>query len=346
MEHDKKWMQRCLDLAKQGIKGAFPNPLVGSVIVREGEVVGEGAHLRFGGPHAELNAISSVAETAKLAGATLYVNLEPCSHWGKTPPCVQAIIKSGIKRVVIGALDPTHAGGGAELLREAGIKVTTGVLNEECQVHNYRFFTYSAEQRPWIVLKWAMTADEFMAPESRERLQISCEESRKLSHLWRAEEAAILVGAQTVLTDDPELTVREVTGENPVRLVIDPDLRTAGERRIYRSDAPTWVFNCLKEEEAGTVSYLKLPKSEAFLPMLLLRLWEKGILSVIVEGGRATLDSFIEAGFWDEVRVFNAPLSFGRGLAAPDIPTSAVLVERSQSGADILAIYRPLPEWL
>ena len=286
MTNDEFYMQRCIQLAANGIQGARPNPMVGAVIVANGRIIGEGYHVRCGEGHAEVNAFASVRpeDEALLKDATIYVSLEPCSHYGKTPPCADLIIKKGVRRVVVGTIDPFAEvqGRGIRKLQEAGIDVTVGVLEKECQWLNRRFFTYHREHRPYIILKWAQTANGFA-------LQISNEQTQMLSHQLRAEEDAILVGHTTDVREHPQLTVRHWHGPNPKRIVLT-------------HNRP--------------------------LPQLMDDLYQHVIQSLIVEGGRQTLQSFIAAGLWDEIRVETGAMTVTDGTRAPQLPANVSLLSR------------------
>ncbi len=318
-------MSRCIQLAKNGLGTTYPNPLVGSVVVHSKRMIGEGWHYKAGTPHAEVNAINSVTETDLLNKATIYVSLEPCSHHGKTPPCADLIIKSGIKKVVIGSLDPNPqvAGNGVKKLMQAGCDVEVGVLEEECAYLNKRFFTFHQKKRPFIILKWAQTADGFIAPKNETRKEakpvwITNEYSRQLVHKMRAQEAAILVGTNTALQDNPSLTVRGWSGNNPVRLVIDKDLKIPTDYSLYNEDAETLVFNKSETAKKGKTNMLKIDFSEALIPQIINTAYKKGLQSIIIEGGAKTLQSFINLNLWDEANVFSGPIRFQEGTKAPD----------------------------
>ena len=303
--NDEIFMQRCIQLAANGIQGARPNPMVGAVVVAEGRIIGEGYHVRCGQGHAEVNAFASIRpeDEALLKDATIYVSLEPCSHYGKTPPCADLIIKKGVKRAVVGCVDPFAEvrGRGIRKLREAGIEVEVGVLEKECEALNRRFFTFHREQRPYIILKWAQTANGFIDDHFKP-VQISNDFTKMLSHKLRAEEDAILVGRVTEERDHPQLTVREWNGSNPKRLVID------------RSH-----------------------------PLNLESLYAHQIQSLIVEGGAKTLQSFLDKGLWDELRVeTNLGMTVGDGTRAPQIPAEAVVEETIKDGENQLVRYHQI----
>ena len=297
MSNDEKYMRRCLQLAANGIQGARPNPMVGAVIVANDRIIGEGYHVRCGEGHAEVNAFASVSpeDEALLKDATIYVSLEPCAHYGKTPPCAELIIKKGVRRVVVGCIDPFAKvqGRGIQMIREAGIEVTVGVLEKECQWLNRRFFTYHAKHRPYIILKWAQTADGFIG--------------QMLSHQLRAEEDAILIGHTTDAREHPQLTVRHWYGPNPKRMVLT-------------HDRP--------------------------LLQVIDDLYQQGIQSLIVEGGRKTHESFLEAGLWDEIRVESASFVVGDGTPAPQLPAEVILLSKKEIGGNTITSYRSRQELL
>ena len=310
MNH-KQYIQRCIEIGSNGLGTTAPNPMVGSIIVHDDKIIGEGYTSFYGGPHAEVNAINSVLDKTLLKEATLYVTLEPCSHFGKTPPCSDLIIKHMIPNIIIGTKD-THskvAGKGIEKLKASGCNVTVGVLEEACKIHHKRFFTYHNKQRPFIILKWAQTLDGYIAPfkkNKKEPVWITNEFSRQLVHKWRAEEHAILVGNKTVMEDNPSLTVRDWTGNNPIRIVIDTSNKLSKDCTIFDHQADTMIItgDDLKSNENYTKRICDI-------------LFGKQINSVIIEGGAQTLQSFIESNLWDEARVFTGNLKFRDGIKAP-----------------------------
>ena len=327
-------MARAADLALGGLGMVSPNPLVGCVIVNNDTIIGEGWHQKFGGPHAEVNAIASVKDKKLLNNATVYVNLEPCSHQGKTPPCSDLMIQSKIKRVVISNIDPNPlvGGKGMERLRSNKILVDENVLFEKGRDLNKRFFTFHEKNRPYIILKWAQTSDGYIARENYDSKWISSESSRKVVHKWRAEEDAILVGRGTVEHDNPRLNVRDWSGSNPTRVVIDPQLKLAGDFHIFDQITKTIVYNLTTERTQGILHFIRLPKIN-FLPDLLSNLVEQGIASIFVEGGATTLKCFIESGLWDEARVFESPQTFGKGIEAPKLsgaPGTVEMIEKDK----------------
>lgn len=317
------YMQRCIDLARKGIRSVAPNPMVGCVLVVNNKIIGEGYHQFFGGPHAEINAINNVLNPKALKKAILYVSLEPCAHIGKTAPCADLIIKKGIQNVVIGTRDPNPlvGGKGIEKLKNAGIEVEEGVLQDQCLELNKRFFTFHEKQRPYVILKWAQTLDGFLDKIREDNKQevnwISAPETKTLVHKWRSEEQSILVGRNTILNDNPSLTVREYGGSNPIRLVIDSQLQISGSLNVYSEDAPTIVFNRLKDATEKNIEFVKI--KETSTTNILDELYKRGIQSVFVEGGSRTLQYFIVDNVWDEARVIVGRKSFKEGYKAPVI---------------------------
>ena len=315
------YMQRCLDLALLGQGSVSPNPMVGCVIVKDDKIVGEGYHQKFGGPHAEVMAIAAVKEQHLLEGATVYVSLEPCVHFGKTPPCSNLLIEKKIAHVVIACKDPNPkvAGKGIERLQKAGIVVEVGMLNTAAQQLNKRFFCLHQKQRPHVVLKWAQTKDGFLdrlrTDDQKGINWISSEESRSLVHHWRSQEMSILVGKHTALNDNPSLTVRDVSGKNPIRILIDSQLQVQNDISLFSTDAPTLIFNRLKNEKKENIEWIKIPETST--KYILDELYQRGIHSVMVEGGSRTLQYFIIDNVWDEAYVLVGDLYFGEGVKAP-----------------------------
>ncbi|MBL7721165.1 MAG: bifunctional diaminohydroxyphosphoribosylaminopyrimidine deaminase/5-amino-6-(5-phosphoribosylamino)uracil reductase RibD [Chitinophagaceae bacterium] len=337
-------MHRCLELAKLGAGHVAPNPMVGAVLVHEGRIIGEGWHKEYGEAHAEVNCINAVQEEDRqfISQSILYVSLEPCAHHGKTPPCADLIIRHKIPKVVIGCRDPFKEvdGKGIEKLKSAGIEVETAVLEEECRELNKRFFTFHKKQRSFIILKWAQTADGFIAGDDSKRILISNEFSNRLVHKWRSEEAAIMVGTNTALRDDPALTTRLWPGPSPVRLVIDMNLRLPGSLKVFDGSERTIVFNTIKEDEKPNLSFIKLDKEKQFVPQLMDVLYRLPLQSVLVEGGAALLQTFIESGVWDEARVIvNGELSIGNGLPAPVLKNEQLVMEEKNS-TDTISYFR------
>jgi diaminohydroxyphosphoribosylaminopyrimidine deaminase/5-amino-6-(5-phosphoribosylamino)uracil reductase len=325
MTTDEQYMQRCVELARKGAGSVAPNPMVGAVLVHNGEIIGEGWHQQYGEAHAEVNCLGQAVQngqTDKFQQSTLYVSLEPCAHFGKTPPCSDLIIKQKIPKVVIGCRDPFKEvdGKGIEKLKAAGVEVIVDVLKDECIDLNKRFFTFHQQHRPYVILKWAQTKNGMIASKSSERLLISNEMTNRLVHQWRSEEASILVGTNTALLDDPQLTNRYWPGKQPVRLVLDKQLRLPNTLKLFNDDARTIIFNSIKSSEEGNVQYDQLPTRSDTVPALLNALYHLNINSVIVEGGAQLLQSFIAAGLWDETRIItNEQLTVEDGLSAPQL---------------------------
>ena len=322
MTTDERYMTRCLQLAVLGAGNVAPNPMVGAVLVYEDRIIGEGCHEKYGSAHAEVNCIASVKndDIQLIEKSTLYVSLEPCNHYGKTPPCSELIIDKKIPKVIIGCKDiyKDVAGKGILKLQRAGVDVTTGILETQSIELNKRFFTFHEKFRPYIILKWAQSVNSKIGLPGK-RVFITNEYTNRLVHKWRSEEAAILVGTNTVLTDDPSLTVRLWEGKSPVRMLIDRDLKVPLNMRVYNSDSRTIVFNLKKNLSEENITYVKLG-NEKFLQSVVSHLFEINIQSVIVEGGRKILQSFIDAGLWDEARVItNKELTIEGGVDAPQI---------------------------
>lgn len=341
MNQDEIYMQRAIELARLGAGSVAPNPMVGAVIVHNDLIIGEGYHHKFGDPHAEVNAINSVQENNLLSSATIYVTLEPCSHHGKTPPCCDLLIRHRFKRVVIGCLD-THAkvnGKGVDKLQKAGVHVDIGILENACRDLNKRFFTFHERQRPYVILKWAQTKDGFLdkhRPNNEKGIHwITSSETKVLVHKWRSEEQAILVGRKTVQNDDPSLTVRELIGNNPTRVIIDSQLKLNPDLNIFSDDAPTLIFNRIKNEIKGTIEWIKI--TETNTENILNELYKRNVLSVFVEGGSRTLQYFIFGNVWDEARVIVGNTNFGDGKRAPVI--SKAPSENFKFGNDTVYIY-------
>ncbi len=330
---DEVYMNRCLQLAQLGAGRVAPNPMVGALLVHNERIIGEGYHQTYGHAHAEVNCIASVKNEDKhlISQSTLFVSLEPCSHFGKTPPCTDLIVRNNIKKVVVGCRDPFPEvdGKGVENLKQAGIDVTLGLLESECAALNKRFFSYHQQRRPYVTLKWAQSADGKIAGTGK-RLHISNEYTNRLVHRWRSEEMAILVGTNTALHDDPELTTRLWCGKNPIRAVVDMNLKLPATLKLFTSGHPTIVFNLhkhtLSDEESKLkwadvgVCYYRVSDGGNLVHQILNGLYQLGIQSLLVEGGRQLLQSFIKESVWDEARVIcNQELSIGEGLAAPTL---------------------------
>lgn len=339
-------MSRCIQLAKNGLGTTYPNPLVGSVIVSDDKIIGEGWHYQAGKPHAEVNAINSVKDKSLLKDATIYVNLEPCSHYGKTPPCADLIIHYGIKNVVVGNLDPNPqvAGRGIMKLMQAGCVVHTGTLEDECNELNKRFFTFHREKRPYIFLKWAQTADGFIAPKSNTRTEIqpvwiTNRYSRQRVHKMRGEEMAILVGTNTVLEDNPSLTTRDWSGNNPIRIVLDRSLKLDKNLSVFNNEAKTIVITEMDTPSPSEMLiHEKIDFSENLVPQICDVLYKHNLQSLIVEGGSQTLQTFIDANLWDEAYIFSAQNTFGNGIKAPELNGNFIFEEKIRE--DSLKIFK------
>jgi diaminohydroxyphosphoribosylaminopyrimidine deaminase/5-amino-6-(5-phosphoribosylamino)uracil reductase len=317
MKHEF-YIRRCIELAQKALGKTYPNPMVGSVIVHNGKIIGEGYHQKAGEPHAEINAINSVENKDLLKESTIYVSLEPCAHYGKTPPCALKIVETGFKKVVIGAMDSHDKvnGKGKKIIQDAGIEVVSGVLEEECLALNKRFFTYHEKNRPYIILKWAESADRFMDKDFQPT-QISNSLTKQFVHQLRSDEHSILIGTMTALRDNPSLTTREVEGRNPIRILIDIDLKVPQDYHIFNNESETLVFNSLRDDESGNVKFIKTSR-ENFIENLLKKLHERQIQSVIIEGGSLVLQQFIDADLWDEsIVIKNKNLLLENGTKAP-----------------------------
>nr|WP_301926262.1 bifunctional diaminohydroxyphosphoribosylaminopyrimidine deaminase/5-amino-6-(5-phosphoribosylamino)uracil reductase RibD [Ferruginibacter sp.] len=324
MTNHETYIQRCLQLARLGAGNVAPNPMVGAVLVYQDRIIGEGYHQQYGQAHAEVNCINSVLASnySLIQKSTLYVSLEPCAHYGKTPPCADLIIQNKIPLVVIGCRDSYEEvdGKGIQKLEQAGIEVITGVLEREALELNKRFFTFHTKQRPYIILKWAQSKDHIIANANYSAIKISNDITNRLVHKWRSKEAAILVGTNTALHDNPSLTNRLWNGNNPIRLVIDKQLKLPGNLHIFDGSVKTIVFNYLKNEEKEGLLFYQLPAEENIIPGLLDALYKLKIQSVLIEGGTQLLQSFINAGCWDEARVItNESLIIENGIEAPKL---------------------------
>ncbi|MBS2096906.1 bifunctional diaminohydroxyphosphoribosylaminopyrimidine deaminase/5-amino-6-(5-phosphoribosylamino)uracil reductase RibD [Carboxylicivirga linearis] len=341
----EKYMQRCLQLAQMAEGHTYSNPLVGSVIVHEGRIIGEGYHRKAGEPHAEVNAVASVKDKSLLSGSTLYVNLEPCAHYGKTPPCSKLIIDNKIPHVVIGCIDDFSevAGKGVEMMEKAGVKVEYGILEKESRELNRRFFTFHNKKRPYVILKWAQTLDGFLDIDRDSSLfgqptWITNAWARRAVHKQRRTEQAILVGTYTALKDNPSLTVRDWVGPQPLRIVIDRKCQLTSEYHLMDNSCPTIVINSLKDDKGWLIEFIKADFDQNLPEQILQILWEKGIQSVIIEGGHATLDSFIMHNLWDEAHKYIGNTFFESGVKAPVV--HGKIVEQSVFGDSRLFVYR------
>ena len=345
MNTNEKMMTRSLELANLGAGNVSPNPMVGCVIVYRGEIIGEGYHRKYGEAHAEVNAINSVANTALLKESTLFVTLEPCAHFGLTPPCSDLIVEKQIPKVVIGTIDPFAevAGKGIEKMRNAGIEVKVGILETECRELNKRFFTFHEKKRPYIILKWAQTIDGFIDINRTENefgkpTWITGNESLLRVHKMRAEEDAIMVGTKTAEKDNPSLTVRHCAGSNPIRIVIDNNLRLSKNLNLFDNSANTIVFNSIKNKEIENILFVKIDFRADIIPQILETLYNRKILSVIIEGGKQLLESFIKTNFWDEVHQFIGDKKFNNGIKAPQV--SGKMVASEILGSDKLFVHK------
>ncbi|WP_186757371.1 bifunctional diaminohydroxyphosphoribosylaminopyrimidine deaminase/5-amino-6-(5-phosphoribosylamino)uracil reductase RibD [Echinicola salinicaeni] len=339
MEENERYMLRALELAELGRGKVSPNPMVGCVIVHDGKIIGEGYHQQYGGPHAEPNAINSVDRPELLKESTVYVSLEPCAHFGKTPPCAKLLVEKQVKKVVIAAVDsnPLVGGKGIRILEDAGIEVVTGVMEKEARVQNKRFFTAIEKQRPYVILKWAQTMDGFIARKDYDSKWISNAYSRQLVHKWRAEEDAIMVGTKTAQYDNPKLNVRDWVGKDPLRIVLDKQLSLDSKLALFDQSIPTICYNLLVEEEKEHLHYIKL-KPDFSVSDILADLHQRKVQSIIIEGGSYLLDKFIKSELWDEARVFTGKSQFETGIPAPKIPLPPR--ETEDIMGDRLEIYR------
>lgn len=338
-----KYMQRALELAAFGIGNVAPNPLVGCVIVHNDKIIGEGWHSKFGGPHAEVNAINSVKTPEILHESTLYVTLEPCNHFGKTPPCVDLILQHNIPKVVIATLDvnPLVSGKGVSRLKENGVEVELGILKDEVNFQNRRFITFHEKKRPYILLKWAQTEDGFMDKKrevgERGSFQISGKAAQLVVHQWRSEEAGILIGKNTALNDNPKLNTRFWAGNNPLRIIIDSNLEIPRTHNVYDNSVRTLIFNRLETRTLFNTQLIQLDFTKSVLPDILNYAAYENIQSIIVEGGMHIIKIFLELNFWDEARVITAPIHLNEGLLAPTLHINPS--ETLQLGKDSLNVY-------
>jgi len=346
MNGPEQYMQRCLELAANGLGNVAPNPMVGCVIVHEGKIIGEGFHQRFGEAHAEVNAINTVIQKhgeGILSKSQLYVSLEPCTHHGKTPPCASLIIDKKIPEVFIGCQDPFAEvnGNGIRKLQEAGIKVQSGILENECKDLNKRFFIFHEKRRPYIILKWAQSMDQYMAAKelTEDNRWISNEYSRKLTHKWRTEEQAILVGSNTVTADNPRLSSRDWIGKDPLRVVIDPLDSLDPSSAVFDNSVPTLVFNESKKMLKEKTEWIAIDFSKNQLSFILEQLYARKIQSVIIEGGAFTLKQFIMQNLWDEARIFIADKFLNDGVKAPQIDFIKMTTEEKILGDTLYILH-------
>ncbi len=333
----EKYISRCITLAKKGLGQVSPNPLVGCVIVHNGRIISESYHKIYGGPHAEVNAINALDDHEILKDCTVYVNLEPCAHYGKTPPCAQLLIEKQVKKVVIGMQDPYPevAGKGIQMLKQAGIKVEVGVLEKNCQEVNKRFLCNLNHQRPYVILKWAESADGFIG--QSKPIQISGEKARQIVHEWRTQEDAFLVGTNTLLIDNPQLNVRFAKGRNPIRIALDFHLKSEAQQLHFKDNSQrSLILNGIKNEISGQLEYQLINNTQ--VSTILKKLWELKIGSIVVEGGAAILNSFIQSGLYDEIKIFKSKqLQLNNGVKAPFIETDPK--SELDLGDDILISY-------
>ncbi len=342
---DENYMSRCLELARCGQGSVSPNPMVGSIIVCDNKIIGEGYHRQYGNAHAEVNAVNSVKEKSLLKRSTIYVNLEPCSHHGKTPPCADMIIREGIPNVVVGMVDVFSdvSGRGIFRMEEAGINLRIGVLEEECLLLNKRFICYHEKKRPYIILKWAQSADGLLdhkrkSDNERKPSWINDEKELILVHKWRTEEQAIMVGTNTAINDNPKLNARLWKGKNPLRVVLDRTLRIQPDSSLFDRSIPTLVFTERNKSSTNNLEYCKIDFTINVIDQVLEQLYKRGIQSVLVEGGAMLLHAFIESNQWDEARVFRGKNNFDEGTKAPII--SSKLVSQDILTSTYLSVYR------
>jgi diaminohydroxyphosphoribosylaminopyrimidine deaminase / 5-amino-6-(5-phosphoribosylamino)uracil reductase len=324
MGTDEKYMSRCIELALLGAGHVAPNPMVGSVIVYNGRIIGEGYHQQYGQAHAEVNALNSVGDREMLKSSVMYVSLEPCAHHGLTPPCADLIVREQIPKVIIGTSDPFAevSGKGIERLKNAGVDVKVGVLEKECRELNRRFFTFHTQKRPYVILKWAQTADGFidtdrLLSDYGQPTWITGDTALRLVHKIRSEENAIMVGTFTAEKDNPHLTVRHWPGDNPLRILIDKNLRLPHNLNLFDGSVPTLVFNSVNENRSGMLSFVKIDFEKNIVPQMLEELYARKILSLIVEGGKQLIESFTGSGLWDEMHVYTGSRFFAGGVRAP-----------------------------
>lgn len=315
--NDAVFMQRCFQLAQNGLGNVAPNPLVGAVLVHEGRIIAEGYHAQYGEAHAEVMAIRTCKHPELLPHSTLYVNLEPCSHFGKTPPCADLILEKKIPRVVICNQDPFPevSGRGIQKLRDAGVDVRTGILAEEGEKLNRRFFTFHRKKRPYIILKWAQSMDGFLDGNKEKPIKITSLATDQLVHQWRTQEPGIMVGYNTARKDNPKLTARLFPGKTPIRIVYDPKLALPHSLQLFSDGNPSIIFNSLKDEKTGSLQFIKTEENK--LDELVQHLYSLKIQSILIEGGRKTLQQFIDNNLWDEARVIAGNVSIGNGVKAP-----------------------------
>ncbi len=333
-------MQRALQLAAKGSGFTAPNPMVGAVLVHEDRIIGEGWHHKYGGNHAEINCLNNVANVDRelIPQSTMYVTLEPCAHYGQTPPCATRLVAEKVKKVVIANTDPFEKvqGRGIEILKAGGVEVATGLLDNEGAWLNRRFFCFHQNKRPYIILKWAQTVNGFLAPADGSRFQIAGPASMELVHKWRTEESAIMVGTNTARSDNPELTARLWQGKQPLRIVLDRTLTLPSTNKLFNDKAPTWVINEVIDKEENGVKFIKINFGNSLIANLLNELFKEKKLSLIIEGGTQLLNSFITAGLWDEAHIFTGPQSLGSGIASPGHLINSQQIFETKIGEDRL----------
>lgn len=340
METYEFYINRCIQLAEKAIGNTYPNPMVGAVIVHNGKIIGEGYHKKAGEPHAEINAINAVEDKSLLAESDIYVSLEPCSHYGKTPPCAVKLKEIGFKKVIIGCRD-SHGkvdGKGIEILKNSGIEVVSGILENKCRALNKRFFCFHEKKRPYIIVKWAQSGDQFLDKDFQPT-PIGNSLTKQFVHQLRSEEHVILVGTNTALVDNPSLTVREFSGKNPIRILLDFDLKIPSNFKLLNDEAPTIIFNSVKNEEIKNLKFIKIEK-EDFLKIMMEKLHEEQIQSIIIEGGSYTLQQFINEKLWDEAIIIrNENLLLKNGTPAPEF--SGTLMEEKTFRDNTISFYKP-----
>lgn len=343
MTEEEKYIARCIQLARNGLTRVSPNPMVGAVIVHNGRIIGEGYHAKCGCAHAEVNAIHSVKDESLLKESTIYVSLEPCSHHGKTPPCADLIIQKGIPKVVVGCMDPFSkvAGRGIQKLRDAGIEVKVGVLEDECQELIKRFVTFNTQHRPYIILKWAESADGFIDINrtNGKPVVLSNPLTQMLVHKLRSEVDGIMVGTNTALLDNPSLNIRSWYGKSPVRIVIDKELKLPAELHLFDGSIQTFVLTEKEKEACPNVEYVMLDFETDIIPQVCNALYERNVQSLLVEGGSLLLQSFIHAGIWDEIRVEKTSILLHDGVKAPEIKEKKSCICSNHFGS-CLTLYR------
>jgi diaminohydroxyphosphoribosylaminopyrimidine deaminase/5-amino-6-(5-phosphoribosylamino)uracil reductase len=334
-----QFMQRCLDLAQKGMGNVSPNPMVGAVLVHDNKIIGEGYHQKFGSAHAEVNCLNSVVDKELIPFSTLYVSLEPCSHFGKTPPCANLILENKIKKVVIATTDFSSKvnGKGISLLKENGVEVIEGVLKSEAIELNKRFFFVQENKQPYVILKWAQSKDGFIS-KNNEQIQISSEMTNTLVHQWRHEEDAIWVGFNTANIDNPKLNVRHVIGQNPIRVILDKNLSLPTHLNLFDDSQTTFIYNFKKNENEKSTHFIKIDP-ENYLTQMLNHLFQQNISSVLIEGGTKLLQEIIDSNLWNEIRLINAPIELKEGVKAPVIH-NAQLEKSFRIDQDLIQLYK------